>query len=1656
MMFLKIWLLVAFVCHASSQVVWQPEFTDGDCYFASAGRIGNCLEMIEEFGQIFTRTLGYSKMCSARTTCQGCHGPNPWGSTPWFNDKIFAIHNAIRLCLSNSDNLMVPLTLQFDATRWRDAQKFACKDVGECQFGRCSNCHCKTPNCVCGGEASAGSFVFGTYCSCDQVNFPDYQRAVPARNAYAFQNQPSVGFVDPFEHIIMTNATNGVLPTNATEAASVGVSPDFFLPAKRLAYQQLFLKRYAPLIKDALPYAALASHFARLPSTNLSALITPTEGWKPFQITYMPANAWSSLVDLSPVPDFMVGRADNGDAHIPSPKKDFPQSGMYKPMSVKDVLDASALAVGWCDAPRTLTAGCQVDTGKNRISGIGTERGCVGYGRCPTGSNRKPCSGHGTCLLNGKCLCDMTFRDEWHVDMWIGDACDVFVSGDTYDDDGHWGWFLPPQGSFFPAGTRGVCQYRQGEFESENICTCESGWIGDPMNPDHVELYRRVFFSRVDPARSRPLTPKIDPVQLYMRFHQCAIWTGIDSGGYRWEDAGVVIESLPGDHVGQAYVNVPFFRQPTWQLSGENGAKSDGYQCLDERTLPSSWLVDSEGNQRTPRLFGGSFGCRLCPLCVQGQGTCATQTDGTTTYCKCLPNFTGALCEIQVCPNSTTDTVCGAPHNGTCITPSTPNVAGSCTCYDGWTGPACQNQVCPKGLNGRICSGHGHCDETSGSCVCDSGWTSVANGSCLDMNRVGGVCSALNACEHRQCPSDVHGVECHGVVAVSSPVSVCNRAEDAPYCQCQLTVNANNPGSAITTGFYGTACEQAYKDSTSCTVAGDPLPCSGSNGASCLVTGKCARSSARECQSIPPRCVCPTSTTGDFCERSLCTGSSPSIACHYQQPNNGSFAASGSCQGYCNGIENSGGTCPVAIQWKCKCGTLDVLSGAFETCGTGHHSSGCALFGSQADDGWGRCETPKLGCTTYDGVKYELCNGVSRLDGTAICKRNSSLSAPYDWYCDCPVGYNDTLCKQHIPCDGLCNPLGGTCQPPCICNSDFFTGTYCDQNMCNLTGGNLTTPVSDSRRGSYCTCPNGTVYSPTAATASGSLPYSEYREIKGCMKVCLGSANGECGTFHVRRCNNTALVTGGSPVYANDTTKSVACNCSINAPLPSQPNGRAVRWIADATEGCVPYCVRGTDSGSGDCNCTGLAYGGPRCDTLACGNGGVLSGIGSNCTCPNRVGVEFPWNVSLACFNDTCAPLGLYSGETTCSCMPPYVRSTNLSSPWCTDPCVPSQGVANTTSGKCSCDKFFTGEFCQTELCVNGTINDARTNCTCIQTGAVWNNTLQQCRFENCMHGTVNSDGNCTCDALWGGVNCDIDLCTFHNGTAVWNATSQSWGCACNPGYSIPEDSATGYCTLTPCAPGYAYECEGVCHPGADPNRIPPCCVYSGFNYNCKCPKGIWFLEGTCVAEDACGENGVMAFNGSSRTIYCDCLTGFTGPTCQERRCNATTGTWNEGTKKCICKPPFTGSDCTQNTCGAGGTGVTITSDGYSCACKTGYVAGSGELITTGNASYACKLDCFASGTDFALQDQCICRDSYTGQLCDKFEPVTVRLAKTREFEPWEIALAVVGFIVLAVSGWVAYEVLWQKKPCAWNTFLSRETPLKQGTGRRWQARLHL
>ena len=248
----------------------------------------------------------------------------------------------------------------------------------------------------------------------------------------------------------------------------------------------------------------------------------------------------------------------------------------------------------------------------------------------------------------------------------------------------------------------------------------------------------------------------------------------------------------------------------------------------------------------------------------------------------------------------------------------------------------------------------------------------------------------------------------------------------------------------------------------------------------------------------------------------------------------------------------------------------------------------------------------------------------------------------------------------------------------------------------------------------------------------------------------------------------------------------------------------------------------------------------------------------------------------------------------------------------------------------------------------------------------------------NCQENPQTGDPYCACEDGFTGANCNVDPCKgvpcLNGGTCIVKRKVGLCQCA-GTGYT-GEKCNKHACTKDCNAP------HGECKmsPGGDGTSMSCNCLDDWTGDGCESAPA---QNGPCNS-NPCGTHGSCKTNtkgNANSTFGCDCIPGFSGPTCNIDACDSSAincgihGECDAG--KCVCDDHYDGDSCQTNLCANTNCGVNgecvikniIGKKSAQCNCGAGY---SGHDCSKGPCT---GIDCNDHGGCFVvdLQPSCDC-----------------------------------------------------------------------------------
>ena len=716
----------------------------------------------------------------------------------------------------------------------------------------------------------------------------------------------------------------------------------------------------------------------------------------------------------------------------------------------------------------------------------------------------------------------------------------------------------------------------------------------------------------------------------------------------------------------------------------------------------------------------------------------------------------------------------------------------------------------------------------------------------------------------------------------STVAGMCNLRGNCNYtsglCRCfSDAVNGlwmNTSCNTCQPNYYGSSCTSYCPTDASGATCGGPLrgtcssgvtgngvcTCStGLGGISCNMT--CPNGAALPCSghgtctqgTLVPTCVCFADSTRGFWNGSLCNvcaygyvGSNCTLACPQFYLNPGKN---------CMGIGNCSATAKDAV-CSCPantCGNACELTGSScGACPAGYYGANCTQtcpgFGSinGVCSSSGVCLGGTQGsgaCVCSAGFSGTVCEKACPIANGLRCSGHGQCDAAAG-VCVCDAYYGTADCS--VPCPGLGNASGvcssaGVCSQvtsTCTCSTGW-AGMFCDIPC----AGGVLTPCNNHGQclnNGSCVCSNNSITGYFGASDCSICQPTWFGPF--CNRQCVKNAQGQ-------QCNNKGKC----------LTSSVTCSCNNDIILGF--------WAEPNCTVCKPN------------------YFGPNC-TYSC-PGGACNSCSQNGICFDGL----TGNGTCKCFFNTTA--GFWAGSKCDICAPSYYGITcALQCPFsntrvCGGHGTCSEGLRGT--GACACDAsstagFWMGTAC--DVCATGYFGPRCTQRCNGFTGS------SPCSGHGTCNGGFTGDGNCTCAAYYGQLDCSAS-CPF-----VSNQV-------CN-GHGACEDGAnrTGTC-----------RCFSASNQGYWDGTACTLCASGFYGANCilPCPSD----QGqVCAGHGVCDE-------GASGTGKCTCQSGWSGVRCS-RPCDGGAanpctghGSCQQDTGSCVCYQSTTfgywsGQNCTE------------------------------------------------------------------------------------------------------------------------------------------------
>ena len=666
-------------------------------------------------------------------------------------------------------------------------------------------------------------------------------------------------------------------------------------------------------------------------------------------------------------------------------------------------------------------------------------------------------------------------------------------------------------------------------------------------------------------------------------------------------------------------------------------------------------------------------------------------------------------------------------------------------------------------------------------------------------------------------------------------------------------------------------------------------------------------------------------------------------------------------------------TCPNSCSHRGVCSAATGLC----TCYPGFDGSDCSLkacpHGCSAA---GKCVDGKCVCDAgRAGLDCSLRSCPNDCSGRGFCDVATGQ-------CACRRSWGGADCASRLcPGDGTCSGKGrcvgaaGTCE----CDSGW-SGPTCAERAC----------PSDCHGGA---CINGTC----ACVAPRHGVAARVGCPNGCSEhgVCLHSGECQCleGWSSIdcsvptcpKRCSGRGTCSADLKCRCEDGWEGPGCE------TPKCPNdcsgaglchqGKCHCELGRYGEDCAKRLCPNQCSGHGECAADG---------TCKCFDGwGRFDCSERKCPMECAGWARFHGVPSLPAGSSAALPLQASGGPRGACVNGSCVCASGWGGPDCGEMVCPGEGgklcsghgACDTTKGACLCEDGWTGEGCQKPSCNGRTcLNGAKCVAERCYCAAGW--TGEDCGSRLCPggcsgKGACSRDGVCGCISGWGGVDCSEPSCPRNaTGAELCSAKGQ---CVYD---QLPEPL---HSQLAPRTDAQAAVAQGV----------------AGKSKHCECIAG-WTGPGCdqkrcprdCSGAGACVDG-----------TYCE--GGCSGAACEFLPCPVGEGRAADGGGKvcsgrgmcvrgeCECAPGFEGRDCSARVCPGGANHLSTPTTGVNssvgstaevcsghgvCNPSNGKCSCDGGWQGTGCESRSCPYDCHGHGK--CLGGVCYCEPGFEGDTC--------------------------------------------------------------------------
>jgi len=894
----------------------------------------------------------------------------------------------------------------------------------------------------------------------------------------------------------------------------------------------------------------------------------------------------------------------------------------------------------------------------------------------------------------------------------------------------------------------------------------------------------------------------------------------------------------------------------------------------------------------------------LCSSSCAAHGTC------TQGVCQCDANWSGQDCGYFLASTEAVDEDDDAVEEGhfqesptqsvpaselvaqegcpeKCGSPGGRCVSGNCVCELGFFGPSCQDQQCS-----HDCFGHGVCSR--GICECAEGWFGRSCSSRLD---------APQSCE----PACINGGQC------VEGHCVCSQGFSGADCSVGAVLSAVANASLPSASVGAVSAASAQGAVLAGSAAPGLLPAKVERAAGTLRAPRYRASGSARKGMADPDHEDSSALPGTW---PLPTGSLPhqlqAELVHHGEQKATAPKANTSCVGNCSGhgecslvqgLEQCachdgwiGATCDmlrcpgdcagrgVCVQGRCVCegpwygegcqhhrcpddcsGTGYCFDGKCH-CNQGFHGTNCADFSPVTEVYAVHLKKVPLASAppavnrflesaTLRGMPPQPCPGNCSSRGT--CSDQGE--------CQCFTGFSGPSCEWSCP--GECSHQGSCVQGACLCFSGFL-GADCSESGCCSGHGTCDDPE-------VCVCEPGWGGNDCSVRLLCPTP------------DCAGHGDCKDGVCHCKPgflglgCAEEA---GGCPApcgnhgMCNPATKTCDCEegfvgSQCQVPLRMCPNhcnnkGLCLNGLCMCGEGWVGE----------DCGQPYFSPGVKASDLVEGDSEGInrLSGPSTNFSEVGRVITS----------GEVCGEGGLCSGHGTC----------------------------DTTTGRCICEKTYTGDTCEIGHCPGF-----------LEAG------------EDCHGHGLCFGGKCQCEPGWGLLEgstelnaCQHKVCASDCGS---NGECVGGECRCKTGWTGPT------CREPHCPLGCAH---GRCT--LPSLRGPGECLCDDGWVGASCERQALFTRLRSCANDCSG-------NGLCMDGHCACNVGFTGADCSST----------------VCPPGRSGPDCNLETCPNDCSGKGLCMNGQ-CTCWEAFVGK--DCSIPDHCVGPCASTCGSDGSS-ATSEQC-------------------------------------------------------------------------------------